>query len=128
MVALANETGQGPIFSYLGYRWRAGTAPSVCTIGTMKSSAGKQCRNTWAPISVQVVLFHPQSFWLTKGLKKAKRKHTLCSVSTFSPGFLIKDDFIVWLPIKIFVFLSSLSLGSVAMLHHFSILVPLIFI
>ena len=90
----------------------------------MRSSAGKQSWNTWAHISGQVVLFHPQSFWLTKGLKKPKRKYVLCSGSTFSPGFLIKDDFIVWLPIKVFVFLSSLSLGSVTMIHHFSTLVP----
>lgn len=90
----------------------------------MRSSAGKQSWNTWAHISGQVVLFHPQSFWLTKGLKKPKRKYVLCSGSTFSPGFLIKDDFIVWLPIKVFVFLSSLSLGSVTTIHHFSTLVP----
>lgn len=90
----------------------------------MRSSAGKQSWNTWAHISGQVVLFHPQSFWLTKGLKKPKRKYVLCSGSAFSPGFLIKDDFIVWLPIKVFVFLSSLSLGSVTMIHHFSTLVP----
>lgn len=101
-----------------GYRWRAGTAPSVCT----KGNCGGACREAelkymgshfWASSAFSPSRFLAKNY----GAQKPKRKYVLCSGSAFSPGFLIKDDFIVWLPIKVFVFLSSLSLGSVTMDH-----------